>query len=81
MPERTQAVKIAMLDHTHAINCKKVDLAELLKNNFDDLKNIPATYKYRVAMQKNKVEMIQLQIQAHQIELDYFIDTYGKWDF
>jgi len=75
---KTDAVKRAMLDHQHDINHLQFTLKELLLNtNFDDLKNIPPTYKYRVAIQKNKIEMIKLRIENHQIELDYFIDLYG----
>jgi len=67
-----------MLDHQHDINHLQLILEELLlTNNFDDLKNRPPTYKYRVAIQKNKIEMVKLQIENHQIELDFFIDLYG----
>jgi hypothetical protein len=67
----SESVKRNILKLQHDNNLSQLDLDDLMKFSFDDIKNIPHTYGYRVAVQKNKIDMLKLQIERNEIEIAY----------
>lgn len=72
----SDSIKRNILKLQHDNNLSQLDLDDLMKFNFDDIKNIPHTYGYRVAIQKNKIDMLKLQIERNEIEIAYMKSMY-----
>jgi hypothetical protein len=60
---------ILKLEHDNSL--LQIDLDDLMNHTFDDLKNIPHTHGYRVAIQINKINMLRLEIERNEIEIAY----------
>jgi hypothetical protein len=67
----SDSVKRNILKLQHDNSLAQLDLEDMMKFNFDDIKSIPHTYGYRVAIQKNKIDMLKLQIERNEIEIAY----------